>query len=299
MPSFRSLAIIFAIAGTVFYAVGQNLAAPHPKRANPGVLTRMQNGMAVVPTPAPDAPSLPAGKHGRKLDVVGLPVADCPVTVLHRIGYSAGYSTRVFCPLWTTYFVKPVTAPKSEARPEAFTPDPDMPPEYQVDTKEYARSGYDRGHMAPNWAISISYGREAQIQTFYTTNVIPQNHILNRGLWEELEKIEANDYARRYNGVMVFNGPIFNATSTKTIGQSHPIRVPSYCYKIILRFHRGQIDALAFVFPQKAYGQGRACLERYLTSIAAIEQATGVHFLTGLPADEQAVLKAKTARRMW
>ena len=43
--------------------------------------------------------------------------------------------------------------------------------------------------MAPNWGVSICYGRQAQVETFLLTNVIPQTPALNRGLWETLEKI--------------------------------------------------------------------------------------------------------------
>ncbi|MDB6175345.1 MAG: nucA [Chthoniobacteraceae bacterium] len=99
-------------------------------------------------------------------------------------------------------------------------PDPALPVAYQVATNEYTRIGYDRGHMAPNWAVSVSYGREAQIETFYTSNIVPQEPELNRGIWEALERIEANDYARRYDGVVCFDSPIYDAGSTAGLGKT-------------------------------------------------------------------------------
>jgi DNA/RNA endonuclease G (NUC1) len=50
--------------------------------------------------------------------------------------------------------------------------------------------------------VSVSYGREAQSETFYTSNIVPQEPELNRGIWEALERIEANDYAGRYAGAV-------------------------------------------------------------------------------------------------
>lgn len=57
--------------------------------------------------------------------------------------------------------------------------------------------------------MSIRYGREAQIQTFLLTNVIPQSPALNRGLWESLKKIISNDYAERFAQVWMICGPVF------------------------------------------------------------------------------------------
>jgi hypothetical protein len=104
-----------------------------------------------------------------------------------------------------------VSNPSSTARPEGFSPDPRIEPEYQVNTHYWTATGYDRGHMAPNWGVSICYGRDAQVQTFLLTNVIPQSPALNRGLWETLEKIISNDYAERFGQVWVICGPIFGS----------------------------------------------------------------------------------------
>ena len=57
--------------------------------------------------------------------------------------------------------------------------------------------------MAPNWGVSICYGRQAQVESFLLTKVIPQSPNLNRGLWETLEKIISNDYAERFGQVWV------------------------------------------------------------------------------------------------
>lgn len=229
----------------------------------------------------------------------GLPISRSEKLVkLTRTGYCVGYSTKVFSPLWTAFAITSERTSRSGKRPATFMPDPDLPALYQVTTSEYTRSGYDRGHMAPNWAISLSYGREAQIETFYMTNIVPQDRELNQGLWQVLESIEANDYARRYGGVVTFAGPIYSSGSKAGIGEGGRIRVPSAFYRIIVRRAKGEVAVLAFVIPQTARGNGKA-LPRYLASVDEIERATGLDFLTALPEAQQTALEAKAATRLW
>lgn len=230
----------------------------------------------------------------------GLPlVTNDRVTVLKRIGYCVGYSTQVYCPRWAAYAIKSVYNPESKERPESFYPDTDLPVQDRVETSEFSRTGYDRGHLAPNFSISFSYGREAQIETFKTTNICPQRPECNRHIWEDLEKIEGTDYARRYDGVVTFDGPIFGNDQYGGIGRNGRIKVPSDFYKIIVRRYKGQVGVLAFIIPQYPEGQGRAGLQKYLVSVHEIEEKTGIVFLTSLPSDLQTELKANPAPRLW
>ncbi|MDB6172086.1 MAG: endonuclease [Chthoniobacteraceae bacterium] len=229
----------------------------------------------------------------------GLPVSarEKLIKITHT-GHTVGYSTKAFSPAWAAYAIKAVTNPVSAKRPDTFMPDPALPVAYQVSTNEYTRTGYDRGHMAPNWAVSVSYGREAQIETFYTSNIAPQEPELNRGIWEALERIEANDYARRYDGVVCFDGPIYDAGSTAGLGKNNRIRIPGGFFKIIVRRVKGQVAVLALILPQSARGDGKS-LSNYLVSVNEIERKTGLDFLTALPAAQQAALESTAAERMW
>jgi endonuclease G len=186
---------------------------------------------------------------------------------------------------------------KSEARPSSFSPDPSLAPAFQVRTEEYNSCGYDRGHMAPNWAISTSYGRKAQLETFYTTNICPQKPECNRHIWEQLEKIEATDYARRYNSVLTYTGPIFT-TPLQFIGKQKKIAVPTAFYKIIVK-NEEKPEALAFIIPQNPEGDGRKGLEKYLVSIEEIEKKTNLQFLKRLSEKTQNQLKTQKATKMW
>jgi len=60
---------------------------------------------------------------------------------------------------------------------------------------DYTRSGYDRGHMAPN--ADFNDTRENAISTFFIANIWPQTPDINRVEWYKTEK-EARRLASEY-----------------------------------------------------------------------------------------------------
>ena len=222
-----------------------------------------------------------------------------PYHVLVNQGYVSGYDAGIQDPRWVETRFFAVNNPSSAGRPEQFSPDERIEPEYQVNTHYWTATGYDRGHMAPNWGVSICYGREAQIQTFLLTNVIPQTPALNRGLWETLEKIISNDYAERFGQVWVICGPIFGSNlGTLKDGK---VLIPDGCYKIVVRVDQdGSPHALAFEMPQDLpWVHQQQALLQYLTSISKIEQDTGMGFFPDLPAGTKTTLENAVESKMW
>ena len=49
---------------------------------------------------------------------------------------------------------------------------------------DYKKSGYDRGHMAP--AADFRWSFDAMNDTFYLSNMCPQTHAFNAGIWSDL-----------------------------------------------------------------------------------------------------------------
>ncbi|MCX6953642.1 MAG: DNA/RNA non-specific endonuclease, partial [Verrucomicrobia bacterium] len=86
------------------------------------------------------------------------PQANAPsFRVLTNQGYAVGYSDALGNPVWAAYHVRDLaTVPASPPRPEKF--EVDRRTTARITPEDYARSGYDRGHMAPNYAIATHYG---------------------------------------------------------------------------------------------------------------------------------------------
>nr|XP_021326782.1 uncharacterized protein LOC767704 isoform X2 [Danio rerio] len=95
--------------------------------------------------------------------------------------------------------------------------------ENQALNKDYYRSGFDRGHLAP---VYHANSQECADATFTLTNAAPQNHSFNRVEWRLLEKSIANDLSitcAEYN-VYIVTGvvPDYNQTI------NNRVNVPSH-----------------------------------------------------------------------
>jgi len=96
--------------------------------------------------------------------------------VFRNEGFMVGYSEWRGNPLWVTYHLRPISKMKKLKRPSRFKTD--WRSFRRVSHNDYLKSGYDRGHMAPNYAISNVYGREGQLDTFVMSNITPQCRVI-------------------------------------------------------------------------------------------------------------------------
>ena len=100
---------------------------------------------------------------------------------LQRTGYTVSYNNFYKTPNWVAWELTRQETKGSEERKNRFVPDPDLP-EPRVEHADYTRSGYDRGHMAP--AADMKWSKKAMEESFYMSNICPQNQKLNRDDWE-------------------------------------------------------------------------------------------------------------------
>jgi len=215
------------------------------------------------------------------------------IRVLRNRGYLTGYCEALEDPAWVAYRVADVKGlPASAPRPESF--ETDLRTAARVESSAYANSGYDRGHMAPNYAIATRYGEAAQRETFLMSNVAPQRHALNAGVWKELEMKIATSYPGRFGEVWVLAGPVFGARPSRL---ANGTVVPEAFFMIVVDESDGRVRAEAFIFPQET--PAGADLERFLVSIDEIERRTGLDFLPELDEHAQAALEAKRAQAVW
>lgn len=204
--------------------------------------------------------------------------------LLKNIGYISCFSEKYGIPIWVAYITKYPFAYDTAKRPSEFITD------YRVNSPEhsdYTRSGYDRGHMAPNYAIGRTYGPEAQRETFYMTNIIPQRPNVNRDQWRDLEQFIANDLAARYGTVLVFTGPLISEDMPKL---KNRVSVPSAMWMVItVRRGSGEYITAGFIIPQQAKNKD---FRTYLVPVDKVEELTGLNFFPKLPDNQQHILEA-------
>ncbi len=214
------------------------------------------------------------------------------ITRLENRGYVVGYSESMKNPLWVAYRLFDVPKLESGKRQSRFSVDTRT--RIQVAHNDYTRSGFDRGHMAPNFGIATRYGAEAQKETFLMSNIVPQSPGVNRHIWKDLEMRVAKRYGRYFREVWVITGPVFQGEIKKL---DSGVPVPSAYYKIIVDEQNGELRALAFLVQQRCPPYTR--IKECLVSIDRLEELTGLDFFSDLPYGVEAELESKPATRLW
>ncbi len=226
-----------------------------------------------------------------------VPISDIkvidPVQLLENKCYDVGYSNARANPLWVTYRLTRHKDDGVDKRQSKFITDSRT--SAQIVHEHYNRSGYDRGHMAPNHAIGALCDDEAQKETFLMTNISPQSKALNQRWWERLERVEFNHFTRIFDKVWVIAGPVFADYPISL--PNGPVQLPSEFYKIYLAERAGQWHVLAFLVDQGV--EGKEPLSQYRTTIADIEAKTGLDFLPELSSEIKQGLIADSQDGAW
>jgi endonuclease G, mitochondrial len=171
---------------------------------------------------------------------------------------------------------------------------------------------WNRGHLAArNHANRISWQEGCNTHTF--VNAVPQYADMNQGDWLALENY-AIAAANKFGRVWTIAGPVFEpGRDVDTIGKEGtvPVAIPHALFKILVIERKGKVEARAFLFPQadaedrggyrKCAGtpQSRYDLALYSTSIATLEKATGLHFLTNLSETQRRTVNADSPHEPW
>lgn len=196
--------------------------------------------------------------------------------IFRNNAYMVGYSDIKGNPLWVVYKLTSLSENTPHLkRPESFSAD--WRNLGLITSSDYTNSGYDRGHMAPNHAISLLYGKQAQVETFLMTNITPQKPSLNQKLWQRLEEMELDSFAPKFKEVWVYTGPLFDEKTTR-LKSSYFVEIPDAFYKIYVGVEaNGTLKTLAVIVPQNAKANDR--MEKYLVSIDEVERRSGFDFL--------------------
>jgi len=151
---------------------------------------------------------------------------------------------------------------KGLKRQSKFFPDPNIPASERAELRHYARSGYDRGHIAPS---ADMFDIQSQQECFSLANIVPQVPENNRGPWEGIEST-VRKMAKDRGDIYVVTGPIFQGTNIQQIGGA--VMVPTQLFKAVYDPQRQ--DAGAYLLDNIADAQPQKI------SVAELEKITGI-----------------------
>jgi endonuclease G len=160
-----------------------------------------------------------------------------------------------------------------------------------ADWRNYKNSGYDKGHLCP--AGDMKFSKEAFDATFLTSNISPQRHDFNEGVWNRLEQ-KIRYWATKYGEVYVVTGGVLT-DGLKTIGKEN-VSVPNYFYKIVATKSNGKLKMIAFLVPHK---ESKNPLYSFVVSVDTIEQMTKVDFFHQLEDQLENKLESSKDYKDW
>ncbi|HEU4452941.1 MAG TPA: DNA/RNA non-specific endonuclease [Longimicrobium sp.] len=220
--------------------------------------------------------------------------------LLNKTQFSLSYSEARGGPNWVSWNLN-----RSQfgyrPRCDCFSPDASLPPGvYQVVTGDYIGSGWTRGHMVRSEERTQTDADNAS--TFLMTNILPQHADLNSGPWGQLEfHLES---LAKYQGkeMYVIAGGIYSG-SPATLKNEGKVQIPASTWKIVVIVDAGEglasissaadLQIIAVNMPNVAGIAGQPWNNpAYLTTVDAIEAATGYDFLSALPDAIEAAVEA-------
>ena len=216
------------------------------------------------------------------------PSATEDIGITHEY-YALSYRTEYEQAEWVAYWLRPDHLTQDDRKRPYFEIDETVPG-HSAHWRNYKGSGYDRGHLCP--AGDRRFSEVAYVETFYTSNVSPQNREFNAGIWNRLEQ-QVRQWCRRYGDLYIVTGGVLN-DDLPEIGEEG-VEVPEYFYKIIYSPSQDQ-KIISFLIPNKE--QIRP-LRDFEVSVDELERRTGIDFFFQLDPQTQASLEEKARRGQW
>lgn len=202
------------------------------------------------------------------------------------ITYSAEYDCTKKHTRWVAFTFDNVSNKKNTNRSDKWGNDPKIPSAYRTYDSDY-KSPYNKGHLVASADRYIT--TEANVQTFYYSNMSPQISSFNGGIWSSMEN-KVRDWAKPLNAsdtlYIVKGGKIDGTIADGTLIEytGNQVAVPKNYFMAILSLKGGtspQYKAIAFYIDQKNYSS--SSISSYVVSIDELEEKTGIDFFHNLP----------------
>ena len=179
---------------------------------------------------------------------------------------------------------------------------------YQIATGFFG--GYNRGHLVGS--AERLYSHEANVQTFYMSNMSPMNGNFNSIYWGEIETLVRN-WGRNCGAgdtlYVVKGGTLDSLLTTTTVkntlGETVQMAVPKYYYIAVLSLSsEGKAKAIGFWIEHKDFKDSSLSNLKKIRQAAActideLEERTGIDFFCNVPDCIENIVEARYTRSSW
>jgi endonuclease G len=186
------------------------------------------------------------------------------------LSFALGYSGQSKTPLFSAEHLsaQSLRSAKGLRRVNAFHEEERLPAGERSWLRDYAHSGFDRGHMSPS---ADQPSEQAQQESFSLANMVPQNPNNNRQLWEGIESA-VRTLTKKQGELYVLTGPLFLGSDIQQIGGR--VMVPTHLFKLIYDPARAMSAAYLVKNIETS--------EYQVVSASELQKISGIDFLPAL-----------------
>jgi endonuclease G, mitochondrial len=220
-----------------------------------------------------------------------LPTSSTGAIVKHTY-YTLSYNEKHEQAEWVAYqLTRERLSGERVKRNDNFRPDPEVGTG-SASPNDYRGSGYDRGHLCP--AADMAFNEEAMSETFFMSNMSPQDRKLNHGVWRELEE-STRDWAKKCKQLYVVTGPILKNTRGY-IGKQNKVSIPGAYYRVLVDMSTSSPKGIAYIIPNEVRDEP---LDHFAKSIDEVEKTTGIDFFPNLKGNAEQNIEASFDINLW
>lgn len=225
--------------------------------------------------------------RGREIMKYGIPETG------HMIRYYSNhvlvYDQQRRTPIWVAEHLTPDNLKGAANRKHAmFCPDPGIDVMFSAQNGDYWKSGWSRGHMAP--AGNNKMSQTAMQDSFYLSNIVPQNYENNAGFWNRME-MYCRDLTKTFSNVYIISGPLMlprkqedgkKIVQYQVIGEND-VAVPTHLFKVIIVEDKNKHTKAigSFVVPNEPIGFEHD-LKEFQVDLNDLEKSLGVKLVPNL-----------------
>jgi endonuclease G len=192
-------------------------------------------------------------------------------TPICREAYLVAYDAPVKIPVYVAYTLLPQNALGCFPRTNAFVADQSLGGT-GARPDDYAGTGYDKGHAAPDG--DLSWSQQVEYESFLMTNMYPQHGSLNRGIWKLLETSVRGWTVQLNQPFTIYVGALYGA-GDPTIGNG--VIIPHGYYKIVINNATKEIAGWGFPHVKPYVNLGND-LTKFRIPVADIQKQAGVTY---------------------
>ena len=201
-----------------------------------------------------------------------------PSVIDYRLAYSVSFNSETLNANWVAWSLTRQHTHGPEGDPYSRKK---LNPSYYVDLDtttahqdRYDWNGafppYEHGHLCP--AADNKWSEAAMHQSFFLSNMSPQDGDFNSGSWEDLEK-KCRHWANTYGEIFIVTGPIFFSKNYRTLPEGK-IAIPDAFFKVVMRLNP-EPKAIGFILTNNGDVK---LLHDAAKSVDEVEQMTGLDF---------------------